>query len=58
MKVTKMKPHPTDPLRMGALPKRRNDDGDVTMHVHVGGYYKKRLSLLNLLKSDVSRNKV
>jgi hypothetical protein len=39
--------------------KRRNDDGDVTMHVHVGGYYKKRLNSLNvLLPSDVNKRQV
>ena len=58
MKVMRMNPPHTDP-RMVYLKKRRNDDGDVMIHVHDGGCYKKNPNSLNvLLPSDGSRSLV
>jgi hypothetical protein len=59
MKATKMKPQRTVPPRTAVdPPRRRNDDGDVTMHVHVGGYSKKRSnSLKRLLPIDGNKSK-
>ena len=59
MKVMKTNLQPTVPPRTALdHPKRRNDDGDVTMHVHDGGYSKKRQnSLRKLLPNGGNRNR-